>query len=86
MSWRILIKPASFDSGSDDAADGVIALEATEEEIARIAKDLAWSRPLRIYTPSKTDSRFLFLQKILEDEHSVDPGMYRVFEKAGGGK
>jgi len=84
VSYRVLIKPAYFDNGSDDSADVVIPEDATDEQIKQFANVIAWCSPMRIFTPSVTHLNYLKFIAVLEDEHSMDRDTdWSVWIKAG---
>ena len=69
MSWRIMFDPAYFNSdpGDQAAADLVIPQDATDAEIDAAAAEWAWQAPLKIWTPSEDDPRFLrFIAELAE--------------------
>ncbi len=76
-----MFDPAYFDNtpGDQSAADLVISQNATDAEIDAAAQDWAWRLPLRIWTPSEDDPRFLrFIEQLAE---LGNEGSYSVWVK-----
>ncbi len=69
MSYRILFSPACFEGGSQCGADVVIPIDATDEQIGELAALWAWRLPLKVWTPSLCDCRYLLFKETLADAH-----------------
>ncbi len=62
MSWRIVFLPAYIGDGNDDPlawADEIIPENVPDEEIVRLADKWNGSFPLKVFTPSLDDPRFV---------------------------
>lgn len=82
MSWRIMFDPAYFNNDPTDqaGADLVIPQNATDAEIDAAAQKWAWQLPLKIWTPSEDDPRYLrFIAEL--DERGMDENSYTVYVK-----
>lgn len=77
MSYRIYIAYSEDDKG-EPWADAFIPFDASDEEIAKVASDLYWRLPMRIFTPSEEDLRFRKLTMLLDDMYSMC-GSYSVW-------
>lgn len=81
MSWRIVVDGyISPESGTNyDFADAVVSASDTDEQIAAVAHEWGWQRPLKLLTPSLDDPTFRRLVEALW-LIDVDPDdSYRVF-------
>ncbi len=78
MSWRVCFLPCLHGG----QMDWYIQPEATEADLQAIAKDAAWSLPLKLFTADLDDPRLKRFEEILQsDEYLMKPGDYGIYRK-----
>lgn len=83
MSWRIVFTPAYIgdDPNNQIGADEVVPENANFKDILELAKKWNWHFPMKIFTPSLIDSRFVQFTTLLHSEFFMEEDDYWVYVK-----
>lgn len=84
MSWRLVLVPYHESFDWLNLADWILQPEATDEDCAKIAEEIAWKLPLKIFVCDPNDRRLNIIRNLLQTRYAMSSDEYVVYLEHGG--